>query len=130
MTILQTHILLKTLFGLDVGMEIGGVRFKLLSYPSPIMPIVRNHFTFVLLYVTFELNDEYWFWTQDISSRCQTITLIHGGLGHRPLLCEELVLFGFHRALFAIFVFLWEITHVWPLFAILANLSDHVPSTV
>ena len=55
--------------------------------------------------VTFELNEEYWFWAQDISLWFQTTTLIHGGLGHRPLLCEELVLFGFYRALFAIHVF-------------------------
>jgi hypothetical protein len=34
-------------------------------------------------------------WAQDISSRCQVVTLKHGGFGHRPLLSEELVLVGF-----------------------------------
>ena len=50
MTILQTHLRLKTLFGLDVGMEIGGVRFKLLSYPSPHNANIKD-FILVISYV-------------------------------------------------------------------------------
>ena len=55
-------------------------------------------------------------------------TLIYGGLGHRPLLSEELMLVGASWIYFAIIVLLWEITHIWPSFAILASVSDHVPS--
>jgi hypothetical protein len=50
---------------------------------------------FVLLFVTFELNDEYLFWFQDIALQCQAISLIHGDIGLNHLLCEELALFGF-----------------------------------
>ena len=57
-------------------------------------------------------------------------TLTYGGLGHRPLLSEELVLVGFLWSYFATPSTSWEITHIWPSFAILANLSDHVPSTL
>ena len=49
-------------------------------------------------------NDEYWLWTQDISSRSNAITLIHGGLGHRPLLFEELIPCKFYLSLLNFFV--------------------------
>ena len=37
-------------------------------------------------------------------------TLIHGGLGHRPLLCEELILFGLSLDFIAYPLFFMENT--------------------
>jgi hypothetical protein len=38
------------------------------------------------------LNDEYWLWTQDTSSRFNAKTLIYGGFSHQPLLVKSLFL--------------------------------------
>ena len=55
-------------------------------------------------------------------------TPIYGGIGHRPLLSEELVLFGVFMDISYYLVLLCEFTHIWPLFVIFANVSDHVSS--
>jgi hypothetical protein len=58
-------------------------------------------------------NDDYWLWTQDTSSRSNAITLIHGVLGHRALLFEELIPCKFYLSFIELFLSLsislkWE----------------------
>jgi hypothetical protein len=57
-------------------------------------------------------NDEYWLWTQDISLRFNAITLLHGGLGHRPLLQRvnslQIFLNVFKLSLPVSFFLIWE----------------------
>jgi hypothetical protein len=75
-------------------------------------------------------NDEYWLWTQDTSSRFNAITLIHGGLGHRPLIFEKSIHcksdLGFIELYLSVSLFLiWEGTWVGSFdhFLILATIS-------
>ena len=89
---LHTHPYLDYLFGLGVGMDIGGVRSESLDYPSSHDADSKNH---VFLYILL-LNCEFQMMSSGSEPKIHLrgLTphmLIYGGLGHHPLPFEELV---------------------------------------
>ena len=86
------HTFTRPLFGFRCGHgDRGSAVLIYWAIPPPIMPIVTMLFSIYHFWWYLSFNDEYWLWIQDISSRSNAMTLIHGGLGHRPLPFEELI---------------------------------------